>query len=279
MRIALISDTHLASIAGDFVTNYLAAQHWIDANRIDLVIHLGDITADGINAAEQLAFAHDLLTRLCTPLRLVPGNHDVGDNPVPGLESTEKRLDPACLALYRRTFGPDYWLLKPAGWNLIGLNSLLMGLGDTQEAAQLEWLDQTLASLSGPIGLLLHKPLFRDGPEENSLHHRYVPRPARDALLARFQGHELRFVASGHTHQLRYHRVGSVEHVWVPSTAFILPDSLQERIGAKVVGLMTLTLSPDRCQFEFHTPQGMAARDLRNYGVVFPRVSELLMLD
>jgi predicted phosphodiesterase len=275
VKIALISDTHLAAAARDFVANCEAALTWIDENGIELVIHLGDITADGINGSEQFAFARNVLGRLRTPLRLVPGNHDVGDNPLPGIEPKEALLQPPFLDLYRRTFGPDYWLLQTAGWSLIGLNGLLFGLGDAEEAAQFKWLDEALVRISGPIGLMLHKPLFRNRPDDDELHSRYVSKPVRTRLLARLRGHDLRFVVCGHTHQLRRHRVEAVEYVWAPSTAFIVPDTLQERIGDKVVGVMILTINSQGHHFEFHTPAGVGTHDLSNYEAVFPQLRAL----
>lgn len=275
MKIAFISDTHLAAVAQDFVANCAAALAWIDHLGVDLAIHLGDITADGVNAPDQFAVARGVLDRLRTPLCLVPGNHDVGDNPSPGIEPKEPLLQPSLLALYRRTFGQDRWSCEMAGWTLIGLNSQLFGLGDSEEAAQLEWLDETLGRSSGPIGLMLHKPMFRNSPDDVELHPRYVPKPVRTRLLARLSHHDLRFVVCGHTHQLRYAQFAGVDHIWAPSTAFILPDTLQERIGEKVVGVMVLTLTAQDHRFEFHTPPGVLTHDICDYEAVFPQIGKM----
>ena len=41
----------------------------------------------------------------------------------------------------------------------------------------------------------------------------------------------LKLVACGHVHQHRIFEKDGITHVWAPSTAFILPDAYQPRIG------------------------------------------------
>jgi 3',5'-cyclic AMP phosphodiesterase CpdA len=275
MKIAFMSDTHLAAVAKDFTANCETAMAWIDGLGADLVVHLGDITADGVHGLEQLPFARQVLDGLRTPLSLIPGNHDIGNNPIPGFDPSEPLVQPSLLALYRTTFGPDRWAKTMGKWTLIGLNALILGLGDDEEEAQFAWLDDVLSNAAGPVGLMLHKPLFRTSPDDDERHTRYIPNPVRARLLNRFVKNDLQFVICGHTHQLRRTRFAGVEHVWVPSTAFILPDSLQEPIGEKVVGVMVLTLTPQQHHFEFHTPPGMTAHNIEDYDTVFPGIRKM----
>jgi 3',5'-cyclic AMP phosphodiesterase CpdA len=239
-------------------------------------VHLGDITADGIEEPEQFETARAVLSKCGPPLRLIPGNHDIGDNPVPGLASGHALVDAGRLALYRRTFGHDRWATQASGWTLIGLNAQLFALGDAEEAAQFAWLEQTLAYAAGPVGLFLHKPLFRQGWEDDELHPRYVPLAPRRRLRSLFAGCDLRFVANGHTHQRRSLVVEGVEHLWAPSCAFVVPDLMQEWIGEKVVGAITLELGREAHRFAFHVPQGVARHDLADYADVFPKLRQTL---
>lgn len=275
MKIALISDTHFASVAKDFVANGRAACAWVDEIGADLTVHLGDITADGVIAPEHFSTASEVLSALKTPLKLLPGNHDVGDNPRPAASPVrEPILNAEALALYRRTFGADHWSFQEGAWTALGLNAQLFGLGDLEEATQLAWLDQALASARGPIGLMLHKPLFRTAPDDGDAHHRYIPPRSRPALFKLLEGKDLRFVVSGHTHQARRYMYAGVEHVWAPSTAFTIPDRLQERIGEKTVGVMTLHLEPDGHRFEIFRPIGVNQHDLGDYADVYPRLAQ-----
>lgn len=81
MRVVVVADTHLSDRTPE------ASEHWgailadLDAHPPALVVHAGDISADGSSVPTDLGFAHDQLARLTAPLAVVPGNHDVGDNP------------------------------------------------------------------------------------------------------------------------------------------------------------------------------------------------------
>src|SRR5262245_31312669 len=64
----------------------------------------------------------------------------------------------------------------------------------------------------------------------------YVPLAYRRHLMD-LLGANLRLVTSGHVHQHRRRCVHGVEHYWAPSTAFVLPDHRQPRLGTKHTGL------------------------------------------
>ncbi|MES2451272.1 MAG: metallophosphoesterase [Pseudomonadota bacterium] len=267
MQIALISDTHLTPLEPAFDANLRAARQWVSDHAIDLTVHLGDITADGAVRPDELVHAAAQLAEWPSELRLIPGNHDIGDNPG---ETAKTLVSPQRLDRYEAVFGWGYWVEHAEGWTLIGLNAQLLGRCDAAEAEQERWLDALLPAITGPVGLFLHKPFFRDGPSDTSRHHRYVPVEARDALLRRLAVIDLRFVASGHTHQSRKLHIDGIEHVWVPSTAFVLPDAAQERIGDKETAMLLLTLELDAHHFTLVHPAGLVEHDLIDHVHVYP---------
>jgi 3',5'-cyclic AMP phosphodiesterase CpdA len=275
MQIALVSDTHFDSDDSLLVENWRAVEAWLKATAPDLIVHLGDITAKGSKDAAQLRFAHQILTRSGLTVRAIPGNHDIGDCPTVLGQTPDEPLVPERLAEYRRLFGPDRWCVEAGGWRLIGLNALLLATELAEEEAQFEWLAQTLAQGEGPVGVFLHKPLFRDRADEDIVHLRYVAKSARDRLLSILSGHDLRFVAAGHTHQSRLHDQAGVEHVWAPSAAFTVPDFRQERIGEKRVGVMMLGLDGDSHRFSLFAPAGLTAYSLMDFPHIYPGVAEL----
>ncbi|MBV9512170.1 MAG: metallophosphoesterase [Caulobacteraceae bacterium] len=275
MQVAVVSDTHFDSNDQLLVDNWRAVERWLRAAAPDLVVHLGDITAKGAKDGVQLAFAHDLLARSPFAIRTIPGNHDIGDCPTaPGLTPDEP-LVPERLEDYRRLFGADRWCVEAQGWRLFGLNALLLATGVAEEEAQFEWLAQTLAQAKGPIGVFLHKPLCRDDPDEDIVHLRYVAKPARQRLMAILSGHDVRFVAAGHTHQVRQHRHAGIEHVWVPSAAFTVPDFRQEWIGDKCVGVMMLDLSAAGHRFTHVIPAGLTGYSLMDFPHIYAALVEL----
>lgn len=270
MQIALISDTHLTPATPAFDSNLATARAYVAARGIADTVHLGDISADGAVLPEQIDYARAQLADWPGTLHLLPGNHDIGDNPGgfghPGVDAQR-------LARYAAAFPADRWLLQRGDWTLIGIDAQLFGRGDELEAAQDRWLEEVLPDPARPLGLFLHKPLFRDDPADPEPHHRYVPLAARSALLGKLARTDLRFVASGHTHQTRRRHIDGIEHIWVPSTAFVLPDAMQESIGAKEIGMMVLTLHDGalaRHQVELVTPPGMVRHNLVDQGQTYP---------
>jgi 3',5'-cyclic AMP phosphodiesterase CpdA len=63
MRVVLISDTHLTPRAAAFTDNWSVVARWIEAARPDLVVHLGDITADGASDLDELVAARAVFAR------------------------------------------------------------------------------------------------------------------------------------------------------------------------------------------------------------------------
>lgn len=275
MRIVLVSDTHLAPRATAFRRNWEVIARWIEDVRPDWVVHLGDITVDGVSDADELGAARAVFDSLTVPIRFVPGNHNVGDNPLATGRSADHPLDLARLAAYRDLFGSDRWALDAGDWRIVALNAQLLGTGIAEEEAQFRWLEARLSERQGPLGLLLHKPLFRDGPDDTEVHVRYVPAEPRRRLLALLARSDLRFVATGHVHQSRRITIGGIVHAWVPSTAYCFPDAMQERIGEKTVGALMLELEGHGHRFTLVTPAGLARHDILDHPEVYPQVKAI----
>jgi 3',5'-cyclic AMP phosphodiesterase CpdA len=265
MKIAIVSDTHLTPRVTAFGENWAAVRAWIEAAAPDLVVNLGDISADGATHPDELDSARPAFAGLRSEMRFVPGNHDIGDNPLEPGGPTDHPVDLDRLAHYRRLFGPDWWSLDCGAWQIVALNAQLFATGTGAEAEQLAWLEERLGERRGPLGVLLHKPLFRNGPGDAEVHQRYVPARPRRRLLTALASRDLRFVASGHAHQARRLHVDGVEHVWAPSTAYCMPDGMQERVGEKIVGLVTIDLRGDGHRVETVVPAGLVRHNILDH--------------
>jgi 3',5'-cyclic AMP phosphodiesterase CpdA len=263
VRIILVTDSHLAQTAAPCNDNWRAARDFVRRAGADLTVHLGDITLDAIDDPAHDACALALSADWPTPLRFLPGNHDIGDNPPgPGVPA-EQPLDLERLAAYRHRFGADYWGLDAAGWRLIGLDAQLFDSGSEAEAEQWRWLGAEFAQLGRRrVVLLLHKPLYLDDPADPTPHIRYVPAGPRRRLIEMLRPIDLRLVVSGHTHQYFDRTLGGVRHIWLPSTAFVIPDTIQDRLGEKVTGLGVLELMEDGYRFDLVCPEGMVRHSL-----------------
>ena len=139
MRIVQISDTHLSHLGGPTNDNLERLIPFVnDQLRPDLVVHSGDVLIADPDSAADRAAARELLSGITAPLRVVPGNHDVGepgDEPWGGLGTTSARV-----AAFAGAFGPDHWL-ELGDYAVIGLNSEVLSTGLPEEQAQWDWLE------------------------------------------------------------------------------------------------------------------------------------------
>jgi hypothetical protein len=118
------------------------------------------------------------------------------------------------------------------------------------------------APIHRPVALMPHKPLFQNTCGDVAPHIRYVPLGPRRRLLNLVASLDLRIVLSGHVHQYLDCTIDGVRHIWVPSTAFFLPDSIQERMGEKVTGHGLLEPSSEGYKFDLVCPDGVARNNL-----------------
>ena len=257
MRLLVVTDSHLAADARAIVGNWHAAAAYALRAGIDGTIHLGDITLDAASRPEQLDEARAFVDAWPTPIRLIPGNHDVGDNRDTTGVPERSWLSPGSLARYRAAFGADWWSFAAGEWTVVGLDVQLFGSGLDAEEAQWRWLDETFADAPGPIVCCLHKPLFENRDTDADHNLRLVPHAARNRLFERLAAHDVRLVLSGHAHQHLDRVVDDVRHVWMPSCAFVFPDSLQPRLAEKIVGVGVLELDGDDYRFDVVAPDAM----------------------
>jgi 3',5'-cyclic-AMP phosphodiesterase len=245
-RVIQISDSHLSREKPWFVPNFEAMVGIVAAERPDLVINTGDISFDGAEREDDLAFARACHAAVDVALRAVPGNHDLGDNPwrseIAAPITDERR------SRYRRHFGEDFWLVDAGPWVIVGVNAQLLGSGGlAAEDEQWAFLADVPARAGArPVALFTHKPLFDLDPSAADVNQRYVTPESRRRVLDVLQDADLALIASGHVHQHRRYRVGDVDCCWAPSTAFVLPERRQPSVGVKRVGYVDYVFRPAR---------------------------------
>ena len=219
MRIVQISDTHLSHLGGPTNDNLELLIPFInDELAPDLVVHSGDVLIADPDLAADRDIARELLGRIRAPLRVVPGNHDVGEpgaQPWGGLSATSARV-----AAFTGAFGPDHWLELVGDYAVIGFNSEILSTGLPEEQAQWDWLD-TIGEQVGsrPVLIFGHKPLWPSvpAPDENAVS---IPGRERYRLLAALAGLDVRVFGHGHLHHFAIGRYGDALSVTAPSTGF-----------------------------------------------------------
>jgi 3',5'-cyclic AMP phosphodiesterase CpdA len=236
MRIIQITDTHLSRGKPHFADNWAPLARWIGEQRPDLVIHTGDVTVDGAEVEDDMAYAAGLLRELGVRWLAVPGNHDVGDAAHPRQPINAKRL-----ASWHQHFGADRWVEDVAqnagGWRIVGLDAMVLGSGTPEEAAQDAWLDAVMAQAAGrPIAWFLHKPLFLNSPEEDDTGYWSVAPQPRARLMALVRRHHVKLVASGHLHKAHEVVGEGTRFVWAPASSFLVGDMQPAMPGEKRLG-------------------------------------------
>ena len=176
--------------------------------------------------------------------RAIPGNHDIGDNPRPGLAAAET-VDDERRRRWLDTIGPDWWRVDLDGWTLVGVDAQLFASGLVAEAEQQAWLDDQLAGAPGNVALVVHKPIVGPAAEVAAAPpYRFVPAPARAWLADRLAGGAVALVVSGHVHQFRVLDVDGVRHAWAPTTWTVFPEEMQATFGTKRGGVLAIDLEP-----------------------------------
>ena len=242
MRIVQISDTHLSPAKPHFVRNWGPLAAWIADQHPDLVIHTGDVTADGAGVEADLSFSAQLMDELGTRWRAVPGNHDVGDP-----QHAHQPVDAERLGAWRRHFGPDRWVEDIAEgaqhWRLVGLDVMLTGSGEPEEDEQALWLEQVMAEAGERrIAWFLHRPLFLEDPGEGDTGYWSVKPQPRGPLLALVRRHRVALVASGHLHKARDFAFEGTRYIWSPASSFLIGAPQPEMPGEKRLGAVLYEL-------------------------------------
>jgi 3',5'-cyclic AMP phosphodiesterase CpdA len=259
-HVIFVSDTHLSPDAPEAQQNWAAVVRYVSAAAPDLVIHLGDLSLDGARNPADLDHARGQLEMLPVPWAAVPGNHDIGDNPLPG-RPEDVAVTEARRQLWLDVVGADYWSLTIENWTLLAVNAQLAGSGLAAEASQWSWLEDQLrcAGAGQRIALLAHKPLTAAADELTAAPpYRFWPLAARDRLTRLFDGRLPAMFISGHVHQSRQLRLQGTDHFWVPTTWAVLPDRTQPVFGAKRCGVMSMAFRPGQPpEPAFREPDGI----------------------
>jgi 3',5'-cyclic AMP phosphodiesterase CpdA len=189
---------------GMFTENHDFAQETVNfekaiaaANKLKpaFVVVTGDLVnqaGNGAQIAEYLRVSKELDRAI--PIHHVAGNHDVGNEPTPD-----------SLALYRKKFGPDYYVFRYGDFLGIVLNSSLIQhpAGAPEESAkQFAWLQSELKKVAPRkrVAIFQHIPYFlKDSNEADDYFN--IPLATRTKYLELFESHNVVYCFAGHYHR------------------------------------------------------------------------------
>lgn len=243
LRIVQISDLHLGAEDRRHQDNWDITLEWLGEAQPDLVVVTGDVILHDCDSEGDLDHARAQLDRIPAPWKVLPGNHDIGDNVMSG---GGKLVSPKRLGRWHDRFGTDYWITQMEDWVLVGLNAqTLHSNGLDAERRQAEWLHRELATIppDRQIALFIHKPMFMDHPSESASTPDCLDPTSRAFVYDAFRGHNLRLVACGHKHQYRSFALDGVYYMWAPSISAINHPPDVRMWGLREVGFIDYTFA------------------------------------
>lgn len=256
-RVIFLSDLHLSPTHGFFWDNWRIARDWVNTQMPTLVVVNGDLCINGPDSDAEIAFAAQAVDQLRPPMRALPGNHDVGDEP-PGQDKNQL-VDTRRLSRWAEALGPDRFALDVGDWRLIGLNAQLFGSGLPAEEEQYGFLATELAAPARPIAIVLHKPLFLESADETEPTTATMTPQPRARLLAMLHAAQVRLVISGHLHCHRDVVIDGIRHLWLPALAFLGSGGGG---GTPMVAALSLDFTGERPTATLHQLDGLTAHDL-----------------
>jgi len=186
------------------------------------------LTGDLVNAAgdaAQIAEFKRVAARLDPNIRLflMPGNHDVGNEP------TNESL-----AKYREQFGPDYYTFRMGDITGIVLNSSLEKDPHNvpEEAAKMEaWFRSELVKAQPRVIVFQHIPFFLNAANEEDRYEN-IPRETRQRYLKLLHEYGVKQVFAGHYHSTSDARDGDLEMITTGPVGKPVPPA---RSGFRIV--------------------------------------------
>jgi histidinol phosphatase-like PHP family hydrolase/predicted MPP superfamily phosphohydrolase len=192
-RFVQLCDTQLGT--GGYqkdVQRFEQAVRQINALKVDFVVVCGDL----VNKADEKSFADfkAIKSKLKMPCHVVPGNHDVGNQPTP-----------QSLATYRKLMGKDYFAFEHKSYLFACVNTSLWKAPVEGETDKHDvWLNQTLTTAVAkkkPVFIVGHYPLYRKKIDEPESYYN-LPPARRAQLIKLFKESGVVAVVTGHTHKI-----------------------------------------------------------------------------
>lgn len=178
----VVNDTHYRDErCGEYLTKAFG-QIQAEARRPELILLAGDLATNG--RQNELGAMKEILSAVKCPVHVTPGNHDYEP------DKSGKQYD----AIFPKQRN---YVFEHKGWTILCYDSTLhvKWQGVAVQPDTLAWLDKTLPKLDPgrPMIVFTHFPLG-DGVSMRSTN--------GDAVLRRFEKHNLRAVFTGHFHGL-----------------------------------------------------------------------------
>lgn len=264
-----VSDTHLSRSHAWFTANWPVFVAEMQVLSPDFIVNSGDISFNGPERPDDLAFAVACHRELASPWRAIAGNHDVGEAPI--ASRLNQPVNDSRLDAWRTHVGPSFWsqdLDKDSlRIRLVGLDSALMGSGHEQEAVQAKFLETALAEKDGRTTVVFtHMPPFGKDPDDEAITtHCILPEPRR-WLLDTCLAHGVAALAAGHIHKHTVRDYKGLRIVTAPATSFVnMPATPPSDISHMRTGYLVWHFDADGLYHQVVRPRLFVSIDASNW--------------
>ncbi len=234
LEIELVADTHFLQPGMRGAEEFPSRGKQTDRARLvleyfgdaEVSLHLGDLVQEypemeGFVAAYEAGLSE--LGATGAEIRIVAGNHDVGDKPdatMPTHPVEEKMLE-----WFHERVGRSWYAIERGEIVVIVLNSQILNTGMEAEAAQRRWLEESLEGAGEKRKLLFfHLPLYLDKPEERGLgHYDVIGEPTREWVVELIRKHGIELAGGAHVHWAFFDRIGDCRYFQFASSSFTRP--------------------------------------------------------
>lgn len=268
-KIVQVTDIHLSRRFPLFLMNWDILTERINALAPDVVLVTGDLVLYDPDSEDDLGFAAQQLKKLKPRYRVIPGNHDIGEAPYPGLGAgthPQKPVTSERRERFVRRFGPDWWTDVQGDWLIVGINAQVLGSGLTEDAEQKKFIEASLAAHRGTkVVVASHKAMYsvEEGADEPGWS---IPVDESEWLQQQLARFDTKVLLSGHLHREKRYQQAGIECLWAPSTAFFSSHPrIAKRRGQMRVGALALTLSGDGFSVEHLDDDRLINADARNW--------------
>ncbi len=224
-RIALVADPHLSPEPryAAYIAHYRQVIAQVNRARVDGVLLAGDLAQSG--SPRSWALVRQLSAGLTPRVWFIPGNHDVGNKPLPGKAAT---VTQARVARYEHVFGPgDYACDITPQVHLVAIDASLLGTHLPAAEGQWAFLARRLAQPQPGVTLLLsHYPPFTARPDEPDGYFNMMT-SVRQRLLPLLHSGKVAAILSGHLHRPIDLMWSGIHLIGAPAVSFGLPPGHQ----------------------------------------------------
>lgn len=269
LTIVQVSDTHLSHSHAWFTANWPVFVEEMKALSPDFIVNSGDISFNGPERPDDLAFAVACHRELPSPWRAIAGNHDVGEAPI--ASRLKQPVNDMRLDAWRSYVGPSWWVQDlekdDLRLRMIGLDSALMGSRHEQEAIQRSFFETALAERDGRTTMVFtHMPPFdKDADDAAITNHCILPEPRR-WLIDQCLTHGVTVLAAGHIHKHTVRDHKGLLIVTAPATSFVnMPTNPPTDISPMRTGYLIWHLDAEGLRHEVVRPRLFVSIDASNW--------------